>query len=247
MGTELQDAARWPTSNKEMIMQGVGRIAITADDDEFFRVGLKTILSRYLGFSDVIETGSFDEALEQLAARDGVSLALFDLQMPGMDSPGSLRTVREFFPNTVVAMVSSSRSRADILMALDAGAHGYISKGLSMTEMAGALEQILGGNIYVPPSVADIQSDPETPLLLRDRSERKIGDVSFLTPRQRQVLDFLIRGKSNKEIARALDLGEGTIKVHMAALFKNLGVNSRAAAAALGARHLHVEEGRTGT
>jgi DNA-binding NarL/FixJ family response regulator len=230
-----------------MIMQDASRIAITADDDEFFRAGLRAILSRQLGFSEVIETSSFDEALEQLAARNGVSLALFDLQMPGMDSPGSLRTVREFFPDTIVAMVSSSRSRVDILMALEAGAHGYISKGLSMTEMAGALGQILEGYVYVPSFLSEIPSDPESPFLLRERMERRIGDVSLLTPRQRQVLDLLIRGKSNKEIARALDLSDGTIKVHMAALFKNLGVNSRSAAAALGARHLHVVKDKTGT
>jgi DNA-binding NarL/FixJ family response regulator len=225
---------------------GVRRLAITADDDEFFRAGLKAMLTRRLGFSEVLETSSFDAAIEQLEARRGAALALFDLQMPGMDSPGSLRTIREFFPDTRVAMVSASRTREDILMALDAGAHGYISKGLSMNEMAHVLEMVMDGWVYVPPSIADIPSDPGAQLLLRGREERQSGDVSILSPRQRQVLGLLVRGKSNKEIGRILNLSDGTVKVHMAALFKNLGVNSRAAAAALGARHLNGEEGRDG-
>ncbi|WP_262269891.1 LuxR C-terminal-related transcriptional regulator [Microvirga yunnanensis] len=228
-------------------MNAAPRIALTADDDEFFRAGLRTILAKHLGFPEVIETSSFDEALELLAARNDVALALFDLQMPGMDSPGSLRTVREFFPETRVVMISASTSREDVLMALDAGAHGYIAKGLSMTKMACALGTILEGNIYIPPSTSEIPSDPAARFVLQDRAERKDGDISLLTPRQRQVLELLVRGKSNKEIARMLNLSDGTVKVHMAALFKNLGVNSRAAAAAIGGRHLQPEEGATGT
>lgn len=219
-------------------MQDAPRIALTADDDEFFRAALRFILSSRLGFSEVIETGSFDDALEHLTGRGDISLALFDLAMPGMDSPGSLRTVREFFPNTKVAMVSASKARGDILMTLDAGAHGYVSKDLSMAEMTEILCKIVEGWIYVPPSVADVSSASEAATFLHGRSTRQTGDVGTLTPRQRQVLDLLIAGKSNKEIARALQLSDGTIKVHMAALFKNLGVNSRSAAAALGARHL---------
>jgi len=223
-------------------LQDAPRIALTADDDEFFRAALRFILSSRLGFSDVIETGSFDDALEHLTTRGNISLALFDLSMPGMDSPGSLRTVREFFPNTRVAMVSASKARADILMTLDAGAHGYVSKDLSMAEMTEIIQKIMEGWVYVPPSVAEISSATEARTFLRDRSTRETGDVSMLTLRQRQVLDLLIEGKSNKEIARALQLSDGTIKVHMAALFKNLGVNSRSAAAALGARYLKATE-----
>lgn len=219
-------------------MQDAHRVALTADDDEFFRAALRFILSGRLGFSEVIETGSFDDALEHLTARGDIALALFDLAMPGMDNPGSLRTVREFFPNTRIAMVSASKARGDILMTLDAGAHGYVSKDLSMAEMTEILQKIVEGWIYVPPSIAEVSSASEMVSFLHGRATRQTGDVGLLTPRQRQVLDLLIAGKSNKEIARALQLSDGTIKVHMAALFKNLGVNSRSAAAALGARHL---------
>jgi DNA-binding NarL/FixJ family response regulator len=222
-------------------VQNAPRIALTADDDEFFRAALRFILTSRLGFTDIVETGSFDDALEQLSARANVSLALFDLGMPGIDSPGSLRTVREFFPNTRVAMISGSKERNDILMAIEAGAHGYITKDLSMAEMTKVVQQIIDGWIYVPPAVAEISSDPDGSSFLLSRSARQIGDVGMLTRRQRQVLDLLIEGKSNKEIARALQLSDGTIKVHMAALFKNLGVNSRAAAAAVGARYLQAE------
>jgi DNA-binding NarL/FixJ family response regulator len=215
-------------------------IAITADDDEFFRSALNTILTKQLGFSDVIETGSYDEALEQLAAHTDIALGLFDLKMPGMDSAGSLRTVREHFPGTRVAVVSSSKDRKDVLTGLDAGVHGYVPKDLSIAELSRALRMIMEGWVYVPPSITDISSDEDDPSgIWSERPARSVNEaVASLTPRQRQVLMLLVKGNSNKEIARALKLGEGTIKVHMAALYKNLGVNSRAEAAAIGARYL---------
>lgn len=211
----------------------VGRVALTADDDPFVRLALKSVLDE-IGFSEVIETGSLDEALEQLTQRGDVDLALFDLAMPGMKSPGSLRTVREFFETTRVVVVSSSTRREDILMALDAGVHGYIPKGLGVGELSKALRSVVADTVYVPFSITNISGERE-PNISHTLSAPVEGSADILTPRQRQVLEQLVKGKSNKEIARVLNLSEGTVKVHMAALFRNIGVNSRAAAAAFGA------------
>ena len=125
-------------------------------------------------------------------------------------------------------------------MALEAGAHGYVPKGLGINELSRALQDIRQGKIYVPPSVADL-TEPESKSAQREAGVTPhLADpgVLDLTPRQLEVLALLVRGLSNKEIAQRLNLGEGTVKVHLAAMFRTLGVSSRAAAAALGAQLL---------
>src|SRR4029078_10393065 len=99
-----------------MTSQKHRRAALTADDDEFFRIAIRSILSTRLGIEEVIETGSFDDALEKLAENPDVQLALFDLQMPGIKSASNLRVVRENFPNIRVVVVSSSTDRAQLIV-----------------------------------------------------------------------------------------------------------------------------------
>ncbi len=222
-------------------------VAVIADDDEYFRTAISAILRERLGFSEVIETGSFDEAVECLASTSPVSLAVFDLSMPGIDSPVELRTIRDHFDVARLAVVSASRDRADILQSLEAGAHGFVSKGQGVKDLTDALQQILDGDVYVPRAVAALP--PE--------SRKEAASASFaptnarppqMTPRQRDVLEMLVEGKSNKEIARALNLGRSTVKVHLAALFRKLGVTNRASAAVAGARLLpHQAAGPEGT
>lgn len=203
-------------------------------------MALSAILKE-LGFSPVIECASFDEAMERLEEAGQIELALFDLSMPGIDSPAALRTVRESFGVTKLGVVSASQQRGDILRSLEAGAHGFVSKGQGVGELRRALEQILDGKIYVPTTIAALD-----PLAATDSAEpaevtryRPVPQEMHLTPRQWDVLEMLVEGKSNKEIARALTLGPGTIKVHLAALFRNLGVSNRSAAAVAGERLLH--------
>jgi DNA-binding NarL/FixJ family response regulator len=129
-------------------------------------------------------------------------------------------------------MATVSNRREDILLALQAGVNGYISKSMGLKELSSALEQILGGKVYVPASIASLgitgSADEITATAAPDAAPT-------LTPRQKDVLTLIVKGNSNKEIARGLGLGEGTIKVHLAALFRVLGVHSRSAAAAKGA------------
>ena len=213
-----------------------GEVCLIADDDEFFRMALRSILTRQLGFQEVIETGSFDEALEKLAERPNVSLASFDLQMPGLENAMTLRVVRESFPEIRVVVVSSSQQRQDIIAALNGGVHGYVPKVLGPADLAHALRSILQGTIFVPASLAELTPDAGSEVSAEAPSPPQAAPA--LTPRQQQVLQLLVQGKSNKEIARSLGLGEGTVKIHMAALFRNLGVANRAAAAVVGARLL---------
>ncbi|HXV29648.1 MAG TPA: response regulator transcription factor [Sinorhizobium sp.] len=219
------------------------QVALVADDDEFFRIALAAILKNQLGFGQVVETGSLDEAIERLADHDDCCLALFDLTMPGMESAASLGAVREVHPDTKVAVVSASTRRADILAALAAGIHGYVPKSLGAHDLAAALRMILNGAIYVPPSLAGRPAEPEpSPPAAASREMSPRRAIEFLTPRQREVLLLLVEGLSNKEIARRLRLGEGTVKIHMAALFRSLRVRNRQEAAAAGARLLPMAE-----
>ncbi|MFC4172921.1 LuxR C-terminal-related transcriptional regulator [Microvirga sp. GCM10011540] len=220
-------------------MEARKRIGLVADDDAYFRIAVSAILTRQFGFSEIKEASSFDEAVEFLAENDNASAALFDLSMPGMRTPANLRAVRECFPSARVGVISASNSRRDILLALEAGVHGYMLKSLSISELTAALTMVFGGGIYVPPSLADISSigaEPCLPEPVEALAPEPAGNGHVLTSRQKDVLDLLIQGKTNKEIALALRLSEGTVKIHMAAIFRYFGVNNRAAAAVAGAR-----------
>jgi len=222
-------------------MKAQKKIALIADDDEFFRMALATILTSKLKFAEVVQAASLDEGVEKLSARNDISLALFDLAMPGMESPANLRAVRDCFETLRVAVVSSSKNRQDILSALEAGVHGYVPKGLGVADLAHSLQLIVDGVIYVPPSIADLPAQEQPAPSREVPAAPPRAALATLTPRQRGVLELLVQGKSNKAIARDLDLGEGTVKVHMAALFRSLGVRTRTAAAVAGGRLLQPE------
>src|SRR5580700_11806483 len=132
------EATRAPNSTVE-------RVALVVDDDPFFRMALRAILTSRLGCSEVIEAASFDEAVERLAERANVTIALFDLAMPGMSSPANLKVIREAFPRTLVVVVSASSSRHNIIQTLQAGAHGYVPKDLGVAATTAALQSILQG------------------------------------------------------------------------------------------------------
>lgn len=220
-------------------METPAPIGLVADDDPYFRMAVGAILSRQFGFAEIIEAGSLDEALERLGESPNVGIALFDVSLPGMKALSNLRAVRECFPDARVAVISASGRRRDILLALEAGVHGYMPKSLSITELAKALQIVFEGSIYVPPCLADITSQQscDSDKIPVAAPEMEVAEAGApLTPRQQDVLDLLVQGKTNKEIALALGLGEGTVKIHMAAIFRYFGVNNRAAAAVAGAR-----------
>ncbi len=209
------------------------RIALIADDDEFFRMAIRMILTEQLGFSEVIEATSLDDAVDCLSSRDDISLALFDLAMPGMKSASSLRAVRESFADLKIAVISGSRRRDDVLLALTSGMNGYVPKAIGAASIRNALALVMDGLIYVPHLITDLDQE--------DRDQAGVSTqamIESLTPRQKDVLGLLIEAKSNKEIARVLALSEGTVKVHLSALFRIFGTSSRSAAAIMGARLL---------
>lgn len=213
--------------------------AVVADDDPFFRIALASILTGHLGLSEVHQVGSLDEALEALAEQPDIRFALFDLAMPGMESPASLSAVRECFPEVLTVVVSGSTEREDVFLALRAGVHGFVPKGSSVEALFQALRMVFDGFVFVPAFVTRVPGadlpGARTPEAWRQAA---VDPTAALTPRQRQVLDLIVAGQSNKEIARSLCLGEGTVKIHVATLLKALGVPNRSAAAAWGGANL---------
>lgn len=199
--------------------------ALIADDHELFRSGLKQLLVDALDVEDVREAETFDQAIEILTDEGAGDLVLVDLRMPGMSGAEALAALRDGFPNAKIAVVSAWEERAEILAALSAGVHGYIPKSLSSSEIAGALRSILDGRIYVPATVG--RRDPGEPVAAATgQGENK------LTLRQKEVLNELLKGQASKEIARTLDIAEGTVKIHLAAIYRALGVRTRAEAIA---------------
>ena len=201
---------------------------LIADDHAVFRIGLVQLLRRSLRVKRFLQADCFAQVVEQLKDRD-VRLTILDLRMPGLPGPSEITRMRLLSPDALVVVLSASDSRADILESLAAGAHGYIVKSENSHQLIDRLRYVLSGEIYVPAVVAELPPAERTAPHRGARSEQK-----DLSSRQRQVLKGLVEGKSNKEIARALNVAEGTVKIHLTALFRALGAANRAHAAALG-------------
>ena len=183
--------------------------------------------------AEVIEANNPSEALGQIRA------SAFDLVLAGTDRSAVehfdfLKATREATPATRFAIVSASDTRADILAALAAGFHGFISKQQPDAEILAAITYILSGQIYVPTTLTEASND-EVRSSQFDRealpTHSTEADVAKLTKRQHEVLSLVVRGLSNKEIARVLDIAEATTKIHMAALLRALGARNRTEAA----------------
>jgi DNA-binding NarL/FixJ family response regulator len=198
-----------------------------ADDHELFRSGLKQLLHDVLDIEDVREAETMDQAIDILTNEGAGDLVLVDLNMPGMSGPEALAALRDGFPDAKVAVVSAWDGRAEIIAALSAGVHGYIPKSMTSNEIASAIRAILDGQIFVPPALGKREA---TEMPRMQAADANGGDK--LTVRQREVLSELLKGRASKEIARALNIAEGTVKIHLAAIYRALGVRTRAEAIA---------------
>lgn len=202
---------------------------LIADDHELFRSGLRQLLEDELNASEIREAETLEQALETLAADGAGDLILVDLNMPGMSGAEALGALRDGFPDSKVAVISAHEQRAEIFAALGAGVHGYIPKSLPSAEIAAAIRSILSGRIFVPSAIGkrDSSAPAEPPPAAPPRD---VGEK--LTARQSEVLVELLKGQASKEIARTLNIAEGTVKIHLAAIYRAIGVRTRAEAIA---------------
>ncbi len=208
-------------------------VILVVDDHELIRNSIAQVLLQEFVDSRVLAAGHFDEALQHFDDPD-VFLAICDLRVPGMASTRDLAKLRIKRPDVRVIVLSGSESRTDILAALEAGAHGYIVKRERTEVVLERIRHVLAGEIYVPPCLAILTDEPP----VAGFAEPSEPSSEVLTPRQREVLQLITEGLSNKAIGRQLGVAEGTVKMHVATILKAIGANNRAHAAAIGKKFL---------
>lgn len=200
---------------------------LIGDDHVLFREGLLRLLEQLKEDCSFQEASSFDELLELAGGKDRYDLVLTDLRMPGWPGFEGISRLRERQPAAKVVVISASEAQQDVRESLEHGAAGYIPKSSSVKIMLSALDLVFSGGVYVPATVLRETGETETRVL--PPADPSLENL--LTQRQREVLERLRQGKSNKQIAHELGLSEGTVKIHMTAIFKSLGVRNRTQAA----------------
>ena len=164
-------------------------------------------------------------------------LILTDLRMPGMDQFAGIRALRAAAPSVPIVIVSGYESRSNLERGLEAGAQGFLPKSAAPSVMVNALRLVLLGEIYVPPSLFSSDAKPTEAAAASIESARSAieirANVDMLTQRQMGVLALIGQGLSNRDIADRLRISEGTVKVHVGAILKTLGVSNRTQAALL--------------
>lgn len=194
------------------------------------RAGLRALLLEHDNNAEVSEAHSFDEVLDA-AKREPADLLLLDFSLPGLNGFDGLRSLHASRPDIPIVIVTGSENEADVSLAIDSGARGYIPESSSGELFVNALKLVLSGNIYVPPAA-----------LRKGKTESgrvPAGDppnayrLTTLTPRQREVLSLIAEGDSNREMAGKLGIAEGTIRIHVAAILKGLDLRNRTQAALL--------------
>jgi DNA-binding NarL/FixJ family response regulator len=202
---------------------------LVVDDHPLIREALRQVLQALDTRIELLEAVTCAEALELTRCNQDISLILLDLALPGVDGFEALRQLREEFPGIPVVVLSASEQPETVLRAIDGGAMGFIPKTSSSQLLIGALRLVLSGGIYLPLEVLRRQeaiapgAPPPAATAAQLRNPREIG----LTERQSQVLALVVQGKPNKLICRDLNLAEGTVKIHMSAILKALGVTNR--------------------
>jgi DNA-binding NarL/FixJ family response regulator len=200
---------------------------LIADDHEMVRRGLRTFLELHDDIEIVADAANGAQAIDA-AATATPDVILLDLKMPGTDA---VATVRELSSGTAkVLIVTSFTARSEVLPAIRAGAAGLVFKDIDPAALANAIRTVHSGHVLLPPDVA-------AALLAGENRE---GRMDALTPRERDVLGEIAKGRSNKEIARALRLAEKTVKTHVSNILMKLEVEDRTQAALYAVRHSSV-------
>lgn len=193
---------------------------LIADDHPLYRDALRGALSLSLQQLTLLEACDLNETVEVLQEND-VDLLLLDLHMPGSCDLFGLIHIRKLFPDLPVAVVSGLEDKNIVSKVINTGALGFVPKTTSAAQIAEAVKVMLEGDIWLPEEWAsDVAEEDEEFAALAEK-------VSSLTPAQYKVLCYMRDGLLNKQIGFELDIAEATVKAHITALFRKLGINNR--------------------
>ncbi len=200
------------------------------DDHALVRKGLEELL-RSRGVDVVASVGTGEEGIKQAVALSPDAI-LLDIKMPGMGGIETLQKLRASHVKASILMLTMSRDDADLRAALRGGADGYLLKDMNPEDLVPALDAALRGDNVVAKEMVGtlariVQGQAnETP-------RRSAAPLASLTPREMEILSHVAEGQSNKMIARALNITDGTVKLHVKAILRKLGVHSRVEAAVI--------------
>jgi DNA-binding NarL/FixJ family response regulator len=226
-----------PTEQQRRETQSRASRLVIADDHPLFRAAIREMLCEW---PDLVVAGEADDGWEavELCRRLRPELVLMDLRMPKMDGFEATREIKREFPSTIVLALSAVEEPDSLLEALKAGASGYVLKHMESQQIVGAIRRALDGENPLNQKLA-------MQLLLRlieekqqrDRPAPKPSLSIPLSPREVEVLELLVRGQSNQQIARELSISLSTVKNHVHRIITKLGVSDRVQAAILAIDH----------
>lgn len=199
---------------------------LMVDDHALFRDGMRYVLQQLADEVEVLDSANLHDGMKLAEENPDIDLALLDLNMPGSEGVKSIEYFHDAHPAIPLVVVSGSEQREDIEKVMEYGAMGFISKMSSSKMMLSALRMVLDGGIYLPPQMLQqAMQGLDQGNGADKRADRQ--NKHNLTPRQMQTLQLLAEGLSNKEISLRMNLAEGTVKIHTAAVYHALCVNSR--------------------
>lgn len=194
---------------------------IIADDHPLFRAALRQAVSQAVPDAEVVEVESIKALQAAVEQTPDADLVLLDLNMPGAHGFSGLVFMRGQYPGLPVVVVSGSEDLQVMRRTIDYGASGFIPKSAPLPEITDAIQAVLEGDMWLPDGVAEKLEQMQAENT--DFSDR----LASLTPQQFRVLGMLAEGMLNKQIAYDLDVSEATIKAHITAVFRKLGVRNR--------------------
>jgi two-component system nitrate/nitrite response regulator NarL len=204
---------------------------LIVDDHTLFRSGIKALLARQPGFEVVAEAADALEGIKRAKALKP-DVILLDLHMPGMSGKDAVRTLTEEVPGSHIVMLTVSEDAEDLIETLRRGASGYLLKNIDTQTLLDSIRRAAQGESVISAEMTSkLVRGLQAGLQSGSGADAQQADRERLSPREREILRYLARGASNKEIARALEVAESTVKIHVQHILRKLNLTSRVQAA----------------
>ncbi len=205
---------------------------LLVDDHEVVRIGLKALLEHHAHFEVIGEASTAKEAID-MVSRFRPDIVLMDIRLPGASGIEACEEITTRFPETRVVMLTSYAEDEMLFSAIRSGASGYILKQIGGDDLIRALESVGRGEALLDPAVTQRVFQE----VRRAVKEEEASAFANLSQQEKHVLLLVSEGKTNREIAKALFLGEGTVRNYVSSILSKLGVSNRAEAAAYAVEH----------